>query len=901
MANDASGKGNHGTLVNFIGDDTQWVTGQTGGALMFDGIVDYIEVPDNASIGANLTNAFTVAAWFKSNVPLTVNGGTYRMFEKGDNIFILQGDGNTNSLGNGGMNLVVKRTNAVYSASINQALEANRWYHIAGSFDGTNARVYLDGRIKGTKTVGGPIDDDMLPLRIGADDANKFFNGAMDDVRIWSRALSDREIRNLNGLDLPDPPSITTQPQGASKYAGASISFSVEAKGQEPFSYAWYKDGKAILGATNASYVLAAVQPSDSGAYTVKVINALGEKESVAAELKVTAITDIKTGQLAFWKFDETSGEVAKDSSGNNNDAQLLDFLDPAQTWVAGKVGGALQFDGQMNRASVASSSKLDPGNDASFSMWLKPTTYGTVTSAGNYDISEGHILRRIGQYDVYVLDNPGSVRQTLLVNGVNAPQTSLQLNEWQHFAAVIKNGMVSFYKNGFPISDPVTVTLGSNVDTNLVLGSNESEVLPSSRLYQGLLDEVGIWARPLTESEVLSLAGKDSIGAPAVDTQSGSLTRLEDGSAEFMVLATGARPVSYQWYLDGKAISGATNNKLTITKITQANAGSYTVVISNAVGQVTSAPMKLTVDVIRDITTGLIGYWNMDETSGTTLKDSSGKNRNATLQNTSAMAGITGQINGALDFNGTDTFAVVPHNSELVLTDQATIALWVNPRGFGGGNGYGRIIRKGINYDMILLGSSQAPVFFGVNKAAYSGPNTSVELNTWQHFVFTFKKGVVQFYKNGQPLGNPINGTLAAGTTDALVIGNYGADLSIARVFDGLMDDLGLWNRALRADEVLGIYNNGLVGKPLNTQLATTGPIALQSFTLTSANKFELKFSSQNTGRTYILQKTASLVNPQWSDVANVQFSDLGQDNMLATFDRPSEVTGFYRITLSQ
>jgi hypothetical protein len=374
----------------------------------------------------------------------------------------------------------------------------------------------------------------------------------------------------------------------------------------------------------------------------------------------------------------------------------------------------------------------------------------------------------------------------------------------------------------------------------------------------------------------------------------------MEDGSAEFMVLATGARPVTYQWYLEGKAIIGATNNKLTIAKITQADAGSYTVVISNAVGQVTSAPMNLTVDVIREVTTGLIGSWNMDETSGTTLKDSSGKNRNATLQNTSAMDGVAGQIKGAIDFNGVDTFATVPHNSELTLTDQATIALWVYPRGYGGGNGYGRIIRKGINYDMILLGSSQAPVFFGVNKTAYSGPANSVELNTWQHFVFTFKKGVVQFYKNGQPLGNPINGTLAAGTTDALVIGNYGADLSIARVFDGLMDDFGLWNRALRADEVLGIYNNGLAGKPLNTQLEPTGPITLQSFAF-SGSKFDLKFSSPYTGRTYTLQRTTTLVNPQWSNVANAQFTDPGQGVVQATFDRPAESTGFYRIIIGQ
>lgn len=898
-ASDASGKGHHGELFNYLGDDSQWVAGQVGGALSFDGLLHYVEVPDNASIGSGLTNSFTVAAWFKSNVPLSANGGTYRMLEKGDNIFLLQGDGNTNTLGLGGMNLVVKRSNMLYSASITQPLASNQWYHLAGTFDGTALKVYLDGQLKATRNVGGPIDDDALPLRIGSDDANRFFNGLMDDVRLWNRPLTDREVRNLIGLDLPEPPTVMSQLQNATVYANGTVTFSVSARGEWPLEYTWYKNDQAIAGATNASLTLGPLQAGDSGSYRVSVKNGRGDAQSNIATLTVIAINDARTGQLAWWKFDEKSGDMAADSTTNQNNGQLIDFMDPAATWVSGRVGGALQFDGQFSRVIVPDSPSLRLGGDASFALWLRPETYGTSFSAGNYDISEGRILWKGSQFDMFVVDNPGGVRQTILVNGASAPQTSLSLNEWQHFAVVFQGGTAQFYKNGFPAGGPVAGAMGAESEANLVIGHN-AETLDVPRLFQGLMDEVGIWERPLSESEVLTLAGKDAAGAPVIDFQSGSATRLEDGAVDFMVQATGLRPVTYQWFHNGSPIAGATRNQLTLTNLTQSQAGAYTVAVSNAVGQATSTPMQLTVDVIRDVKSGLLAYWKFDETSGTRWSDSSGNGHHATMENGGAAPGVAGQIGGAYDLNGLDTFAVVPHKPGLVLADQASISVWVNPRGYGGGNGYGRILRKGINYDFLLLGSVQAPTFYGVNKTAFSAPNNSVDLESWQHIVFTYKNGVMRFYKNGQLLGNPINGRMATGTSDPLVIGSYQADLAIARVFDGLMDDLGLWNRALNPVEIEDIYKNGLEGKALDTVNTVLEPIRIQALAAVTGNKLQLRFSAPYTGRTYTLQQSPSIVAPTWSAVTGVQMESPSQGLMQATLDRPASGLVFLRVMVA-
>ena len=73
-------------------------------------------------------------------------------------------------------------------------------------------------------------------------------------------------------------------------------------------------------------------------------------------------------------------------------------------------------------------------------------------------------------------------------------------------------------------------------------------------------------------------------------------------------------------------------------------------------------------------------------------------------------------------------------------------------------------------------------------------------------------KDGTLEFFRNGRSLGPPFPGLLGRKTLSALIIANFRADLSHPRLFDGYMDELGLWNRALSCSEMDGIYQNGLV-----------------------------------------------------------------------------------------
>lgn len=83
---------------------------------------------------------------------------------------------------------------------------------------------------------------------------------------------------------------------------------------------------------------------------------------------------------------------------------------------------------------------------------------------------------------------------------------------------------------------------------------------------------------------------------APTITSQPAGITVPAGGSATFSVVAAGSLPLTYQWRKDGTAISGATNPTLTLSNVQSANGGSYTVVVSNSLGNATSNAATLTI-----------------------------------------------------------------------------------------------------------------------------------------------------------------------------------------------------------------------------------------------------------------------------------------------------------------
>ena len=195
---------NNGTLHN----GARFAPGKVGEAFKFDGVNDYVEVPDSPelrTLGYNLTVALWMNPRPQGGTPdVTVIrkgigcndpgwGLTFGDFSDGKaGLFFQAWDGEVRSWG-------------AFSSDI----LAGNWHHIVATADGTDAKIYVDGELADQ----GPIDqtisiETLTPITIGANKGNcseyhNFYKGLIDEIQIYNRALDDSEIQAIFGDTIP--------------------------------------------------------------------------------------------------------------------------------------------------------------------------------------------------------------------------------------------------------------------------------------------------------------------------------------------------------------------------------------------------------------------------------------------------------------------------------------------------------------------------------------------------------------------------------------------------------------------------------------------------------------------------------------------------------------------------
>jgi hypothetical protein len=184
---DASGNAHTGAISG-----ATWSTqGKFGNALSFDGVNDWITV--NASSLLNLTTAMTLEAWV---FPTTTSGVRDILIKEGANadIYNLYA---RNWRGRPEVNVLVGGANRVAEGTAAQGPAANVWTHVAGTYDGTTLRLYINGVQVASLNQSGAIATSTGPLRIGGNSLwGEFFQGRIDEVRIYNRALTPAEIQS---------------------------------------------------------------------------------------------------------------------------------------------------------------------------------------------------------------------------------------------------------------------------------------------------------------------------------------------------------------------------------------------------------------------------------------------------------------------------------------------------------------------------------------------------------------------------------------------------------------------------------------------------------------------------------------------------------------------------------
>lgn len=602
----------------------------------------YFPVPDSPSLRP--TNGLTLQAW----VYATNYSGSRTILAKYDNPLATLTNGQSSYYLGATNGLVyfalspngAPRTNAFVLTS--RPLSANEWHLVVATYDGAALRVYVDGLLANQRTYSGGIFPGNQPLAIGGLSTAQSpysaywpFNGLLDELAIYNRALSDSEIIALYTADVSGlcqvPPTITAPPQSQQVPLGEDVLFSASVVGSRPLNYQWYFNNQPLARATNAWLLLEKVRTNQAGPYFMRVSNSLGYASSAPATLKLLpapTCAPAPAGLVGWWPADNSPIDVV-----SSNNAVLLSVYFPP--YATGKVGQCFNLNNQrstyLNRVYVPSSPVLDFGtnSDLSIEAWVKYLP-GLATPGYPYPPNPPYpgfppylqppsdALQLVGKYGAESLPRLPQTGYSLLLS-----QGHLAFWLGWSYGTVTKSAL---YTAGGPdlrdtMFHHVAVTLSRNktnggklyvdgqdcltFDTTGFKGgvANSAPLLiGSDGVFNGLIDELTFYSRALSAEEVLAIRQSGAAGKckvrPFILTQPANQTVPPGSNATFSVTADGTPNLRYQWRFNGAPLVGASGSSLTIANVQSNKLGKYSVTITNGFGSVLSSNALLALNV---------------------------------------------------------------------------------------------------------------------------------------------------------------------------------------------------------------------------------------------------------------------------------------------------------------
>lgn len=176
--------------------------------LEFNGLDNWVEVPDLADYSVATTGRLTVAAWMRPDAlvfPQTEGTRYVYWLGKGERgaqewVFRMYSQDNTEGRHNR-ISFYVFNPGGGYGVGSydERSVEAGQWLHVAGTVDGTSITIHVNGESGRGQVYAGEISPahTSAPLRMATRDFRSYFQGALAQVRIWNRVLSATELRDL--------------------------------------------------------------------------------------------------------------------------------------------------------------------------------------------------------------------------------------------------------------------------------------------------------------------------------------------------------------------------------------------------------------------------------------------------------------------------------------------------------------------------------------------------------------------------------------------------------------------------------------------------------------------------------------------------------------------------------
>ncbi len=397
------------------------------------------------------------------------------------------------------------------------------WNHLAFTFDGTVSRFYEEGREVAAFNQAPPLSAYSLHMGLA--------NAVMDDMAVWPRVLTPAELQQhaTEGLmgdklgdacdpcrDNPEPacrPTVCTDGDGdgygvpgASACAGGADKFDCNDGNGRVHPGAF--DGCNAVdddcdGLTDEDC------PLDETTYGYDA-NGNQVRKTEPGPAPPPPVDPLAAGLVAAWQFEEGSGDTAEDATGRNP-GKLV-----SASREGGRFGRGVRLGLGASEVWVRDSASLRSTTDGlSISMWIRPETSPDaieplMAKGGMYD------LKKFGAF-FGLIDNTAPLYPCC---SLPLSAGSLPYSQWSHIAVTIGDGSSELYVNGVLAAQTAHPNAITPRETSLHMGCSAGlddacGTDPASR-YSGLMDEVGIWNRPLTASEVQTLASGPVVQLPA-------------------------------------------------------------------------------------------------------------------------------------------------------------------------------------------------------------------------------------------------------------------------------------------------------------------------------------------------------------------------------------------------
>jgi hypothetical protein len=558
-ANDISGNANHGTVNGATLTTDRF--GTANSAYSFDGVDDFIQVINSNSLNSNST---TISGWLNAVAFGGTKGLVSRWNQSGSPCY------NYSTSIHGASNNFYGAT-TLYSGGIASSnnLTINNWIYFTFIHDNNQGgKVYLNGSLVGTNNVSGNICSSLNDLFFGAqNNINslwRFFNGKLDDIAIYNRALTQQEITQLyqqgqatylwsngattpsitvsptqtttytctvtmNGVSTTQSQTITVNPipsvnagQDQTVFAGTQVTLS----GSGANSYAWNNgvtNNTPFVATTTTTYTVTGTTNGCAGTdqVLVTVLPAptltLNTNDTLCAGQTTTLTVNaqnagtpcaapglsgtLTNGLVGYWPF---CGN-ANDASGNGNNGTVHGAT--LTTDRFGVANSAYSFDGVSNKIEVLASPAFNV-SQFTLSFWVNTNSisHQKLISKSNWSNASSETFSTdITSNGVmfHLKKNSGCIGG----NGWNSLNSSIPnnfLGNWQTLTFSYDGLTMRCYLNGSLIGSFALVgPIDICTGGHLRLGAWWAN---DTKYFNGKIDDFGFWNRALTQQEITQL-----------------------------------------------------------------------------------------------------------------------------------------------------------------------------------------------------------------------------------------------------------------------------------------------------------------------------------------------------------------------------------------------------------